>query len=126
MNKIPPGSNMRWEASRIMLPEHINALRKRKIEQKKVEKPILDEQEWEIIEQNIAYAMGETLPLEIRYFRDGFIITLVGFALYFDTPNKILRFEDKNGDRRNLFFGNILGAEISDEKIRPYVDSLDC
>ncbi|WP_332696341.1 hypothetical protein [Halalkalibacter lacteus] len=42
-NKVSNGSNMRWEGSRIMLPEHAEQLKRLKFEQQKVVKHQLEE-----------------------------------------------------------------------------------
>ncbi|WP_332634679.1 YolD-like family protein [Halalkalibacter flavus] len=45
MNKVTKGSNMRWEGSRMMLPEHVEGLQHQKEEKTKVPRHELDEQE---------------------------------------------------------------------------------
>jgi len=52
-NKLTPGSNLKWEASRMMLPEHVAQLQERRINQKRKNRPILDEQQIEELERMI-------------------------------------------------------------------------
>ncbi len=121
-NKLSTGSNLRWEGSRMMLPEHVGALRSRKIDQKKVEKPDLDEQQWEEIERTLCEAMGKTLPLEITYFKNGLSERFIGFAIQFDSYTKRLKVEDPEGEPEWLPFLAILELKLSDENIQPHCE----
>jgi len=56
-NKLTPGSNVFWESSRMMLPEHKRELVAHRGELKKHSKPELDEQEIE----DIVHKIGESL-----------------------------------------------------------------
>ena len=38
-NKISEGSNLRWEGMRMMLPEHVQAIRQNEFDKTKVSKP---------------------------------------------------------------------------------------
>lgn len=46
-NKLTPGSNLLWESSRIILPEHREALIEWRKKRNMKQKPVLDEQAWE-------------------------------------------------------------------------------
>lgn len=70
-NMLSPGSNMRWESSRMMLPEHKEALLARKQDQKKVEKPQLDEQQIEDLEMLIQQSHEYKFALSIELYDDG-------------------------------------------------------
>jgi hypothetical protein len=53
--KLTPGANLRWESSRMMLPEHVEALREHKRKSNIQPKPILDDQELQEI-SNAVYS----------------------------------------------------------------------
>lgn len=72
-NKLTPGSNMRWESSRMMLPEHKERILQRKREQHRKDRPILDEQEVTEISSAIWGSMNV-----------GWEITLTIFGEYVD------------------------------------------
>jgi hypothetical protein len=64
---------MRWESSRMMLPEHVFALNQAKASEKKVERPLLSDEQKEEIELLINEAITERHIVEINYYKDGFI-----------------------------------------------------
>lgn len=67
-NKLTPGSNLLWESSRMMLPEHKEVLQRHQKELNKRIKPILDEQQVELVSQSIAEAMKQNKEVKIRIF----------------------------------------------------------
>ncbi|WP_137744525.1 YolD-like family protein [Robertmurraya siralis] len=100
MNKLTKGSNLRWESSRIMLPEHKEELIKLGKDKEKVPKPILDEQELEQINIDIYNSLNYTMPMRLTlwdggYFKDieGVVdkIDYVTKTLLIDTDKEILR-----------------------------------
>ncbi|AXF56756.1 YolD-like family protein [Salicibibacter kimchii] len=70
-NKLTPGSNMRWESLRVILPEHRERWLQHREGMKKVEKPELEEQKWEEFEQTIRESMEYGSFLEFTYWEDG-------------------------------------------------------
>ncbi len=78
INKLTPGYNMRWESMRMMLPEHVQALRDRKKELKKVKKPMLDDQELQEIGIVVMDALKHELDVRIVYWEDGYLKEVVG------------------------------------------------
>ncbi|ARK30617.1 YolD-like family protein [Halalkalibacter krulwichiae] len=70
--------NILWESSRMFLPEHKQALLHRKQEIKKVEKPELDEQEWQEIGIIVFDSLKHELDVKVIYWNDGFFHELVG------------------------------------------------
>lgn len=59
-NKLTEGSNLLWESSRIILPEHKERIRIRREEARrggKRDRPELDEQEWERINEAITRSL---------------------------------------------------------------------
>lgn len=100
MNKLTKGSNLRWESSRIMLPEHKEELIKLGKDKEKVPKPILDEQELEQINIDIYNSLNYTMTIKITIWEDGYVkpiegivdkIDYVSKTLLIDTDKEILR-----------------------------------
>ncbi|NDI35671.1 YolD-like family protein [Chengkuizengella sediminis] len=54
-NKLTEGSNMMWEASRIILPEHKEVINRYQEERNRKTKPVLAEEEVNIISQLIHF-----------------------------------------------------------------------
>ncbi|TPE70693.1 YolD-like family protein [Halalkalibacterium halodurans] len=90
-NKLTPGTNLRWESSRFMLPEHISALQQYKFESKKVSKPTLDEQELQEIGYLIMDSIDQQYPLSITYWHEGFYQTVVGHISKIDQQLKQIK-----------------------------------
>ncbi|MDQ0339344.1 hypothetical protein J2S00_002131 [Caldalkalibacillus uzonensis] len=67
-NKITPGSNLMWESSRWMLPEHKEALQKLKQEQSRQKRPVLDEQQVEEINDKLRQSLQFHLPVTVCLF----------------------------------------------------------
>ncbi|WP_188453815.1 YolD-like family protein [Virgibacillus oceani] len=88
MNKLTPGSNMMWESSRMMLPEHVQRIREHQKEMLKKTKPILDEQQKLDIGFKLQCALHNDLTVEIKHFDDGHYLTAKGKLIKLDT-NKI-------------------------------------
>ncbi|MER3123597.1 YolD-like family protein [Bacillus altitudinis] len=64
-------STIKWTA--MMLPEHVARLKHDLAETKKIDKPIIDEQQAEEFEATIAYAMSVNKPLNFSIFDLGVI-----------------------------------------------------
>ncbi|HEU5141474.1 MAG TPA: YolD-like family protein [Bacillales bacterium] len=104
--------NMLWEGSRMFLPEHKQALLKRKQQQEWVEKPIIDEQTLVKLDETICEAMAENRLMRFEYYRQGQIHTLTGKAIYYDETNHQLRIHDKNGEPQQLDVKDIVEVGV--------------
>ncbi|WP_158701562.1 YolD-like family protein [Lentibacillus sp. Marseille-P4043] len=91
MNKLTPGSNMMWESSRMMLPEHKARIRQHQKEMMKKTKPILDDQQKLEIGYKIQCALHNDLTVEIKYFSDGDYLTVKDKLQMIDTRKIRLR-----------------------------------
>lgn len=67
-SKISPGSNLMWESSRWMLPEHRQALRTFRREQERQERPHFDEQWMEELNRKLHWALHAKQPVKIELF----------------------------------------------------------
>ena len=71
VNKLTEGGNLLWEASRMILPEHKERIRTRREEARRGgrrERPVLDEQEWELIQAAVARSLHERVPVRLRMY----------------------------------------------------------
>ncbi|RAV22663.1 YolD-like family protein [Paenibacillus contaminans] len=59
INKLTPGYNVFWESSRMMLPEHKEAINRYNKESNKKSKPALDEQRLQELQDTISTALEE-------------------------------------------------------------------
>lgn len=57
-----------WESSRMMLPEHKETIIRRQLEEGRKDKPVLDSQEMELIEQTLAESFHTHRKIKVRLF----------------------------------------------------------
>ncbi|WP_252315498.1 YolD-like family protein [Sinobaca sp. H24] len=70
-NKLTPGSNMRWESSRMILPEHRDAWNERRASGRRLPKPLLDEQRLEELAWTLEQIIGTPQEYCFSYWEDG-------------------------------------------------------
>ncbi|MFT8362982.1 MAG: YolD-like family protein [Sporolactobacillus sp.] len=69
MNKLTPGTNLRWTSSRLILPEHIAAWRAQHEAAETTERPTLDEQMLESLDQCLRQAVATHTFIALSYYR---------------------------------------------------------
>lgn len=57
-----------WGSSRFMLPEHMQSISREMQDQGRRNKPVLDPDEWELIDQALGYSMSEREQITIVLF----------------------------------------------------------
>ncbi|MFD2974366.1 YolD-like family protein [Peribacillus deserti] len=81
-----------------MLPEHVSMLRKYANEEYYEEsEPIIDEQQFEDVNNLIAESMEFTFPLVIQYYKNKHMNSITGFIHFVDEINRHLRILDLMG-----------------------------
>ncbi|MBB6450243.1 hypothetical protein HNR44_002226 [Geomicrobium halophilum] len=113
MNKMTPGSNLRWEYMRMILPEHREMWLKYRKSMEEVNKPELDEQRWEEFERTINEAMEFGSPLEFTYWNDGHFYEVVGTCKYVNVDQKQFHLIDVDGDIHYLKFDKIVNIVLN-------------
>ncbi|MCF6137690.1 YolD-like family protein [Pseudalkalibacillus berkeleyi] len=98
--------NIKWTS--MMLPEHVKLLRDWKEEERIWNRPELDEQKLEEMNEIINEAMAHNQTLSFVYFEDYDYKILIGNIHYADSFRKELRIVDEFGDRLDLKLQNIL------------------
>ncbi|WP_196493695.1 YolD-like family protein [Ornithinibacillus caprae] len=70
--------SIKWTS--LMLPEHVQILKNLDQEDKKIQKPILDEQEFEIINQRLIEAATQGNHIELSVYENGVINRYTGLV----------------------------------------------
>jgi len=109
-NKLTVGSNLMWESSRMMLPEHVEAIHEWQVEESKKVKPLLDEQQLEQFTQRIHEAKENHLIVQITKWQNGYFYTREGIIHDINQQMQTIR----------LFMEEELGME--DIKIDDIID----
>jgi hypothetical protein len=89
--KITPGSNLMWESSRMMLPEHAEALLKQARKRSKKEKPELDEQHLEELDRRIVQAYRSQKRVTVKVFGEWEVRNLTGQIIRIDPYKRQIR-----------------------------------
>lgn len=76
ISKLSKGHNLRWESSRMMLPEHVEQFQQYQKNRGKVSKPTLDEQKLEEINDIIRIAIEDYTPVYLDRYIKGEIKTI--------------------------------------------------
>ncbi|MED4456138.1 YolD-like family protein [Metabacillus fastidiosus] len=97
----------------MMLPEHKGSLKQLLEDEKKIPKPILDEQRIEEIETIILNAMEFNESLIFQVYKKGALIEVVGTTHYIDHLNKELRIKDDKDKVHLIKFNNIVHVHNS-------------
>jgi hypothetical protein len=115
MNKLTEGSNMRWESMRMMLPEHIARIREDLENEKKIQRPILAEDELEEIGRVLQEAIEKRIPIQLSYYKDGFIKETICYPGCLDPLSKQLIVRDAYGMKDKYAFQDIMDARIGEK-----------
>ncbi|TGB04674.1 YolD-like family protein [Halobacillus salinus] len=111
MGKPNDRGTIKWTS--LMLPEHVEAIQELWKEDKKIEKPILDEQKLEEIGQVLQLAMKDDLTVELQH-HNGFDFSYTKMKITsIDTQTKRVRGIDQSDKLRTY----IDFAEITDARI---------
>lgn len=74
-----------WESSRMMLPEHKETIIRRQLEEGRKDRPTLDLQEMELIEQALAESFHEHRTITVRLFNEYEDTELTGIVVLIHT-----------------------------------------
>ncbi|MED4353558.1 YolD-like family protein [Schinkia azotoformans] len=102
---------IKWTA--MMLPEHVEMLRKDWKEDTKIGKPAIDEQALEEIELIIKEAKYHSKDLVITYWQDGEFKTVVGQIWSINENSKLIRVSDKFNDCITIVFNDLVDARAN-------------
>lgn len=102
----------KWTA--MMLPEHVRELKKSLIDEKRIKRPILDEQEIEMLEETVIEAIDRDYPLIFSIFENGFIQTITGKVTFIDHIQKQFRVKDTSEITHFIAFKDVINIEKSE------------
>ncbi len=103
--------NIKWTS--LMLPEHVQMVKKIWEEDEKLEKPVLDAQELEEINFVLHQALYDDLTLHIEYYEDGYMYEVQAKLTYVNVrEKKINLIQWKSRDKLSLNFDQIMKASV--------------
>ncbi|MFN2745471.1 MULTISPECIES: YolD-like family protein [Bacillus] len=104
--------SIKWVS--MMLPEHVELLREYHESLHKHEKPVLDEQKYEELNERICEAMEENRPLQFTYYQQGEMKKLAGRVHYVDALKRELRIMSCTDQHHRLKLDDIIEIEYDD------------
>lgn len=110
VNKLSKGYNLRWESSRMMLPEHVEALLEQKRENKKIPKPTIDEQQFIEIGYVVMSSLRAELTIRVTIWKDGQFIHYEGIVEKVDHQMKYIIIYKDEDEFERLWISDITGA----------------
>jgi hypothetical protein len=118
MGKKLEGNGM-WESSRMMLPEHREAILDQTRQLKRIEKPILDEQEIAMINAAFQNSLYNKCMLIISHYGAFEVKTIRGTALVINNRLKMIKikYEDPSAESDECIWismNDVLKAETQD------------
>lgn len=113
-NKLTAGHNLRWESSRIMLPEHTETILKWRKSLEEEKKPIIDEQQWEEFGQTLDEAIACKQKVRFTIWKAGFFENIEGWIQSVDSQLKRIRINIDEFEVEYIAFDVIVGVEFAD------------
>lgn len=105
-------SNGLFDSSRMMLPQHKEAILRRQFETNNMhEKPIIDEQEWQLIGQVLQESFLQHVRVRIKLFDPYEDKEISGFVTVINTYLKEIKLRNED-DWDWVKFENILSARV--------------
>jgi hypothetical protein len=97
--------SIKWTS--LMLPEHVELLKRIWSEDKKVIKPCLDEQELEVLNNRMLEAYFQKEVIQIEYYQDNQILEMRGLIKKLDPLHQMVLIKDVTEDIVSIPFSNI-------------------
>jgi hypothetical protein len=95
------------------MPEQVKMLRDYWEEEKKQKKPLLDEQEIEIINQNLSESLQDSTPILFKIFKNGFLESLGPVTvLQIDIQSQTIKVMDDKEYIHFVQFNDVVGSEL--------------
>lgn len=93
-NKLTHGSNMRWESSRMFLPEHVEALIHNDQQSSKKTKPLLDPQQLDAITTAIQLSFQDQVAITCLLFAEDSDHYVTGVVTQLDSNHNRVQLKD--------------------------------
>ncbi len=112
INKLTKNQNLRWESSRMMLPEHTEKIISHNSNKKLINKPILDEQKWMEINDLLTIAIEDYVPVYLSVYHLGSITEKKCHINKYDHIEKKLHIV-LNGKSEKISIEKIIDVKLS-------------
>ncbi len=107
-NKLTPGQNLKWEASRMMLPEHVTQLQQYRLDCRRKKRPELDEQQLEEFQRMLRDYIQSNIPLFLTIYGEFEDRDVRGKITKMDPLIKRVKLEFEEGEFEWISFHDIV------------------
>lgn len=95
-NKLTAGSNLKWEASRMILPEHREQILQHQQQTNQQQKPILDEQRLDELSQQLLTAVHQKDIVKMTVYSNYCNNSIIGSIKKLDYETKRIQVQQKH------------------------------
>lgn len=99
-----------WESSRMMLPEHKETIIRRQLEEGRKDRPTLDPQEMELIEQVLAESLHSHCKIKVRLYNEYEDIELCGTVVVIQAYRREIKLATGVGEWEWIKIDEIVSA----------------
>lgn len=110
-NKLTPGSNMFWESSRMIMPEHKEAYVEHVREKSKKGRVYLDDQEKEIVSRALAVSNQQRMPINVQLYDEFEDRRVIGVVEQVDIRLKRFKVDGEWFDIQDVLRADIEGYD---------------
>lgn len=107
---------MQRESSRGMLPKLVTRIRKEVRNEKKIDRPLLAEDETEQIRRTLQAAIIKRVPVQLSYYKDGIIKQTICYPYCLDPLSRQLSVRDAYGMKGKYHFRDVIDAQFGSQK----------
>ncbi|MGG3278769.1 YolD-like family protein [Paenibacillus solani] len=101
-----------WESSRMMLPEHKEAIIRKRLEEGRKDRPTLDPQEIELIEQALAESFHEHRAVTVRLYDEYEDTELTGMVVLIHTFRREIKLSITEGEWQWIKIDDIISVTL--------------
>lgn len=112
MDNIRDRGNIKWTS--MMLVEHKNMLQELGNQQRDVDPPNLEEDQWEMIQHCVALSLQQKKEIHLTYWKDKRFCVIKGIVTDFDGLTGMISIE-KQDKKETIRCTRILDADIHEE-----------
>ncbi|MNW27583.1 YolD-like protein [compost metagenome] len=109
MSKKLQGNGL-FDSSRFMLPEHVERIQRHYIEENRKVKPILDDQEVQLIEQALVDSYNQRQPVTLKVFGPFEDVVLTGTVIALNSSRREVKLLAADEEYQWIELGEILAA----------------
>lgn len=104
-SKIKDRGSKKWSMS-MMLPEHVQAIQQLIEDDKKIPRPVLDETDYECLNEDLAIALRSESLVQLRTWRDGVVRETIGVVQSVDPLSRRITLT-KDGEQKTILMDEL-------------------